>query len=239
MEKTWASGAVELLRHADSHIDLATAFDKRIAFISVDNCVETCVRSFLSMPQSKSGIKVSKSQLDEALNSFPKLIELLYANVPNAVTGIDAGDVEHYHRIRNTLYHSGTGLSVDDQYLHAYRSIAVLLLANLFDVVHVRKNELPLRLDSLILNWSRIDKLVRDRLAAAGVDYSHTYKWEMAFQAGVLNMKLVEELTDVRMARNRLAHSIEVDPKDVAYWVEKSSLLLEKLTAGTDSRGGV
>ena len=43
MEKTWASGAIELLRHADSHIHLETAFDRRIAFISVDNSVETSI----------------------------------------------------------------------------------------------------------------------------------------------------------------------------------------------------
>jgi hypothetical protein len=44
MESTWASGASELLRHADSHINLNSAFDKRIAFISIDNCVETIIR---------------------------------------------------------------------------------------------------------------------------------------------------------------------------------------------------
>ena len=40
MEKTWASGALELLRHAYSHIEGDSAFDKRMAFISIDNCVE-------------------------------------------------------------------------------------------------------------------------------------------------------------------------------------------------------
>ena len=60
MDKTWASGAIELLRHADSHIHLDTAFDKRIAFISIDNAVETLMRTFLSLPFSKSKIKVSR-----------------------------------------------------------------------------------------------------------------------------------------------------------------------------------
>ena len=36
-------------------------------------------------------------------------------------------DIEHYHRIRNTLYHNGTGLSVDEQYLLAYRQIAAII----------------------------------------------------------------------------------------------------------------
>ena len=78
MEKTWASAAIELLRHADSHIDLESAFDKRIAFISIDNCVEICVRTFLSLPEGKSGIKVSRGEVEAASTSFPKLVELLF-----------------------------------------------------------------------------------------------------------------------------------------------------------------
>src|SRR5690348_9927841 len=114
MEKTWASGAVELLRHADSHIDLDSAFDKRIAFISIDNCVETCIRTFLSLPALKSGIKVSRAELESASPSFPKLVDLLFSNAGARLSGLDSSDIEHYHRIRNRLYHEGTGLSVDE-----------------------------------------------------------------------------------------------------------------------------
>ena len=117
MKSTWASGAIELLRHADSHIDINTAFDKRIAFISIDNCVETIIRTCLSLPKSKSGFKVKKQELDEAGNSFPRLLSLLFKYVPEKLIGIDEADIEHYHRIRNKLYHDGTGLSVDDEYL--------------------------------------------------------------------------------------------------------------------------
>ena len=37
MNNTWTSGAIELLGHAGGHVKLDTAFDKRIAFISIDN----------------------------------------------------------------------------------------------------------------------------------------------------------------------------------------------------------
>ena len=72
MEHTWASGAIELIRHADSHIHLETAFDRRIAFISIDNSVETSIRTFLSLPSVKSGVKVSRKDIDAVENSFPK-----------------------------------------------------------------------------------------------------------------------------------------------------------------------
>jgi hypothetical protein len=64
VEHTWASGAIELNRHADSHIHLETAFDRRIAFISIDNSVETTIRTFLSLPVSKSGIKVPHKDME-------------------------------------------------------------------------------------------------------------------------------------------------------------------------------
>src|ERR1700756_2757915 len=101
MENTWASGAIELLRHADSHIDLETAFDRRIAFISIDNAVETMIRTFLSLPKGKSGIHIPKRDLDEAENSFPRLLGLLWTHAGSRLTGIDEWDIEHYHRIRN------------------------------------------------------------------------------------------------------------------------------------------
>lgn len=229
MEKTWASGAIELLRHADSHIDLDSAFDKRIAFISIDNCVETAVRTFLSLPESKSGIKVTRGDFESAASSFPKLVSLVFALASDRLPGLDPGDVEHYHRIRNRLYHEGTGLSVDEQYLVAYRSIAVVLLESLFDVSYAKHGDERSQLDALILNWNRIDHIVRSRIKDAGIDYAHTYKWEEAVQAGVLHMDMVQDLTELRMARNRLVHSTDVDSEDVAHWVRKSRSLLAAL----------
>ena len=104
MEKTWASGALELLKHAHSHIEGGSAFDKRMAFISIDNCVEVSIRSFLALPNSKSGIAVSRSELKAINGSFPKLLKLLVTRAPNRLSGLDTADIEHYHRIRNTLY---------------------------------------------------------------------------------------------------------------------------------------
>lgn len=90
------------------------------------------IRTYLSLPKSKSGVKVDRKDLEESGNSFPKLLALLEKYAAK-VTEIDATDIEYYHRIRNTLYHEGTGLSVDDQYIMAYRGIAAVLLENLFN----------------------------------------------------------------------------------------------------------
>ena len=226
MEKTWASGALELLKHAHSHIEGDSAFDKRMAFISIDNCVEVSIRSFLALPNSKSGIAVSRSELKAINGSFPKLLELLVTRAPNRLSGLDTADIEHYHRIRNTLYHEGTGLSVDEQYLLAYRGIAEILMQNLFDVTMKPPAPQP-SLETLIYSWNRIEHLVKTALDNAG--FTSTFNWEEAFAAGLLSPADVANLTELRMARNRLVHSDTVDAEEISFWARKSADVLKKL----------
>lgn len=233
MESTWASGAIELLGHADSHFDLKTAFDKRIAFISIDNSVETMIRSYLSLPKSKSGIKVSRKELDEAGNNFPSLLGLLSSHAADKLVGIDAADVEHYHRIRNTLYHEGTGLSVDDQYLMAYRGIAGVLLQNLFGSSVGPSNAGPDTLERLIVNWNNIEQIIRERTEAKGV--SPTQIWEKALAAGLADDRDLELLGDLRKARNRLVHSSSINKEELAHWVNTSGELLKKISESTQT----
>ena len=227
MDSTWASGAIELLRHADSHINLNTAFDKRIAFISVDNSVETIIRTFLSLPSSKSGIKVARKDIEEAGNVFPQLLELLYKHASNKLVGIDDADIEHYHRIRNKLYHEGTGLSVDDQYLKAYRSIAELLLGNLFNASVKPASKDRNTLERLILNWNEIEHEINKRIGNIGITTTHN--WEKAIAAGITNDIDADNVKNLKTARNRLVHSREIDKKDLEYWVDISEAILKKL----------
>lgn len=228
MEHTWASGAIELLRHADSHINLETAFDRRIAFISIDNSVETSIRTFLALPQSKSGIKVPRNDLKDLENSFPGLLTLLWKHASKRLTGIDEADIEHYHRIRNTLYHNGTGLSVDEQYLLAYRQIAALLLKNLFHVALGEPKPAP-TLERLIVLWNKIEEALNAKLKKAGIDRKRTFFWEEAKMAGVFSEPDILNLTELRMIRNKQVHSSKLDTKQVEYAVGLAEQLLSKL----------
>ncbi|MDF1754672.1 MAG: hypothetical protein P1U89_17945 [Verrucomicrobiales bacterium] len=229
MENTWASGAVELLKHADSHIHLETAFDRRIAFISIDNSVETSIRTFLSLPKSKSGVSVKRKDLEGAENSFPRLLALLWQNAGSRLTGVDEADIEHYHRIRNKLYHDGTGLSVDEQYLRAYRQIAVLMLKNLFGVAMGDPRPAP-TLERLIVLWNKIEEAFNARLKKEGIDRGHTFFWEDAMKSGVLASEDIKSLTELRMIRNKNVHSSTLDVNQISYAVDLAEKLLEKLT---------
>jgi hypothetical protein len=68
MEEIWASGSLELLRHADSHIQFDSAFDSRIAFISI----ETSIRTFISLLEKILVVKFQKKEVDEAGSSFSR-----------------------------------------------------------------------------------------------------------------------------------------------------------------------
>jgi hypothetical protein len=232
MQETWASGALELLKHADSHISLDTAFDSRIAFISIDNSVETSIRTFISLPHKKSGIKFPSKEINEAGNSFPKMVDLLFKYASSKIIGLDDSDIEHYHRIRNQLYHNGTGLGVDERYLHAYRQIAAVLLNNLFDVdVPLQtQSEKPTLVD-LILLFNEVESQIKRKLQKGGVDTGHTFKWEIAEKEGIISIDDVKKLTELRMIRNTQVHSKaeDIDLKRISLGITLAEQLLKKL----------
>jgi hypothetical protein len=207
MKDTWASGALELLRHSELHIQANSAFDKRIAFISIDNCVETAIRTFLSLPSSKSGVKIPRKEVEDVANSFPKLVSLVFKHAPQKVAGLDESDIEHYHRIRNQLYHDGTGLSVDERYLSAYRLIACVLLNNLFDVSLKTENVQTPSLERLILLWNELESEVRHKLDMAKIRMPHPYKWNQVAKTGIIDMQTLKDIDKLRMIRNRQVHS--------------------------------
>ena len=94
MENTWASGSLELLNHAEAHMDEESAFDKRVAFISIDNSVEIAIRTFLGLPARHFlGTKPSRKEVESASNSFPNLLDLLVKYAANRLVGIDPMDI--------------------------------------------------------------------------------------------------------------------------------------------------
>lgn len=228
MNKTWTSGAIELLGHAEGHIKFDTAFDKRIAFISIDNAVEIIVKTYLSLPKQFFGAdRPSRKEIDNCNNSFTLYLSLLFKYADKKLIGIDPGDIEHYHRIRNTLYHDGTGLAVDQEYSNAYFTIARLLLKRLFNVELQEQHE-EASLEKLIVNWNHIEETLTEILES-GLVHAGTYKWEDAISKGLLTNDLVEEITNLRQLRNQIVHSNSIDNLQLQTTFQKSKLVLLEL----------
>lgn len=135
VHRTWASGSCELLRHASDHMAFSSAFDRRVAYISVDNAVELTLRTFVALPpRFFEGQGPRREEVDESTGSFTKLIELAAKHAKRRLDGVDLNDLDFYHSLRNTLYHHGTGISVDEKHLARYYQLAAELLQRLLDV---------------------------------------------------------------------------------------------------------
>jgi hypothetical protein len=132
--KLWIAGPRELLNHAFEHLAIGKPFDFRIAMISIDNAVELTIKTYLGLPKRIRGsVGPPLRRIQESGSTFPALLDLLEEFAGEKLDGIDLGDIEVYHRLRNTLYHEGNGVIVDQEFVDTYLQIAKVLLNNFLD----------------------------------------------------------------------------------------------------------
>lgn len=73
--------------------------------ISIDNAVELMVKTYLGLPKRVTGLLISRREFQEIQEAFPSLLDALEKYAADKLTGIDLGEIEWYHRLRNQLYH--------------------------------------------------------------------------------------------------------------------------------------
>jgi hypothetical protein len=216
--KIWTAGPRELLDHASSHLACGKAFDYRIAMISIDNAVELAVKTYLSLPKRIRGTEGPPyKRLEEASSSFPVLLDLLEQYAGSKISGIELGDIEVYHRLRNTLYHDGNGITVDPEYVNSYLQIAKILLNNLLGIrIEAEKPNLPSSsLGDLVSKWALIVEEVRNlqRLCLIKeIDPNepvlHTV--DRLIGAGIIDVGFRDKLKHANALRNKLVHGISM-----------------------------
>lgn len=140
MTRPWTDGPEELLQHAAEHLDLGGDFDRRIAMVSIDNAVELTIKTYIGLPQRTRGSKgPSRLELEAAGESFPALLDLLDKHASQQIIGFSLDDIEWYHRLRNQLYHSGNGITVERAKVETYLELAIGLFTSLFGTAPVLK----------------------------------------------------------------------------------------------------
>ena len=102
-ESPWASGPSELLRHGLSLLADDTDSNRRFAMIAIDNSVELMLRTYLELPRRVTGLRISRQKLQDMSDSFPSLLDAIEEHASDKLTGIDLGEIEWYHRLRNQL----------------------------------------------------------------------------------------------------------------------------------------
>ncbi|MFC1934669.1 hypothetical protein ACFLXX_05955 [Chloroflexota bacterium] len=217
-KKIWTSGPRELLDHAFSHLTGGKAFDFRIAMISIDNAVELAIKTYLSLPKRIRGLEgPPRKRLEEASSSFPALLDLLEEYAGSKLSGIELGDIEVYHRLRNTLYHDGNGVTVDPEYVDSYLQIAKILLNNLLGIrVEAEDTSLPSSsLGDLVSKWAIVVQEVRklhrvyvNKEISINEPVLHTV--DRLITLGVLDRQFRDRVRRVNNVRNKLVHSASI-----------------------------
>jgi hypothetical protein len=225
MIKIWAAGPKELLDHSFEHLKAGKAFDYRIALISIDNAVELTIKTYLGLPKRIRGTEgPSRKRLEEAIPNFSTLIDLLEEFAGSKLAGIELGDIEVYHRLRNTLYHDGNGVTVDPIYVDSYLQIAQVLLSNLLGLkVENNETKLPTSLlGDLVSKWAILVEEIRNlHQIYIQTDISlyepvlHTV--DRLITSGFLDSQFRNRLRTANAVRNKLVHSasIELDQDNI------------------------
>jgi hypothetical protein len=132
IKSPWATGPGEILRHGLDLLQRDSDVNRRLAMISIDNAVELMIKTYLGLPKRITGLAISRKAYDESAQSFPKLLDALETYAADKINGIDLGEIEWYHRLRNELYHQGNGLTVERDKVEVYAELSNLLFENLF-----------------------------------------------------------------------------------------------------------
>ena len=238
--KPWASGPVELMNHASEHLAKGSSFDLRIALISVDNSVELAIRTYLGLPKRSRGAPgPSRQELESIKNSFPGLLDLFEKYAQQHLDGIELGDIEWYHRLRNQLYHDGNGITVEKQQVDAYYQIARILIENLYGEEGVEeptreKDDTATRLGVFIQKWALLDKELRSRANVNLPKNKHVSGPLFAIVDGLYTKGL--DLRDIRkdlmmlsQIRNRIVHTGTGSDEILEESIKKVDTILARL----------
>lgn len=208
MSNPWTDGPRELIQHAVDHLANGSDFDRRIAMISIDNAVELMIKTFLGLPKRTRGANgPGRKELETASESFPALLDLLQTFAADKIIGLSLDDIEWYHRIRNQLYHSGNGITVERSKVETYFQLSVTLYESLFGVAppiqHV--SNVATKIGQFFQLWNQFDRALRSKLPPKD-DFA--YYWKRDYVASISDEAagLWESLTTFR---NQLVYGLE------------------------------
>jgi hypothetical protein len=210
----WATGPFEILQHGLDLLAKDSDANRRLAMISIDNAVELTIKTYLSLPQRVTGLAMSKKDFTEISESFPKLLDALETHAKTRLEGIDLGEIEWYHRLRNQLYHQGNGLTVERQKVEVYAKLATLLFRNLFGIESTEPHHVPPpakdSLGEFLELWIEVEKKLQALAARYLPDNKHRaslLSTIMALDArGFIAIETSKELQELRLFRNELVH---------------------------------
>ncbi len=209
-DKPWTKGPGEILRHAFSLLEEDTDTSRRIAMILVDNSIELILKTFIGLPYRITGIRIPRKEIEEAKASFPGLLDAIEKNADSKLDGIDFGEIEWYHRLRNQLYHDGNGLTVERERVEVYAELANILFERLFGERLLDIDEDPnKKLGQFIHYWSILENTI---LAVADLEAGETKlrgvfdAIQLLLEKNMMSSYQSNKLREIQKLRNKLVH---------------------------------
>ena len=131
----WQRGPAELIQHGIFHLHSGTDFDYRMAFLLLDIGVESLFKTFLVLPDQHVGSSTKYSDREKAAKGKHfELVQGIREVAQQRLNGFDLDHIQHYHRVRNQLYHQWNDTSVQADTVYEYAELAVGLLERLLKV---------------------------------------------------------------------------------------------------------
>ena len=236
----WSSGPGEILQHGLELLRRDTDSHRRLAMLSIDNAVELTIKTFLGLPKRVTGLSIGRRKYSEISESFPKLLDALEEHASGRINGVDLGEIEWYHRLRNQLYHQGNGLTVEREKVEVYAGLAKVLFEQLFghelEVKGSDDAELLGRflrswvgLEQVLLAWA--SKLRRKTMSRpAPSDATRRLATRKLVGLRVIEEGVAREIDELRATRNRWVHAPGDDPKEMPAIQEEMIERIEEIT---------
>ncbi len=131
----WQEGPVGLLRFARNTSRSDDPLNQLVAFLLLDVCVETTMRTFLSLPDGLAPTKVKYFERRKfSEGNFHDLTRGIEATCATPIAPTDLHYVKYYHAKRNQLYHQGSGITVAADDVKRYMGVAASVLEQLLGV---------------------------------------------------------------------------------------------------------
>ena len=212
----WSKGPAEILSKGFNLLNENTPSSTRIAMILVDNAVELMLQTFISLPKRITGISITRKVRDEYCKNFPSLLDGIEAVAEDRLVGINLGEFEWFHRIRNRLYHEGNGLTVGKHDVEIYAELSLKLFSALFECdleIKDYETDSAKLVGEFFNDWIEIE---RNIVAMSGSDKRVPFLIAIRKLAadGTLSAEQVRDIEKVRNIRNQLVHG-EAEPEEM------------------------
>lgn len=203
----WASGPGEILRHGLSLLKKDSDTNRRLAMISIDNAVELMIKTYLGLPTRITGLKITRKEYQEFSDSFPRLLDALENYAADKINGIDLGEIEWFHRLRNELYHQGNGLTVERDKIEVYSELSNLLFEKLFGFRLIEPEDDKTRLLGDFMDaWISFERTL---VSISQTKYKYNtprFGIQRLLLDGIISQSESTEIENIRRVRNEVIH---------------------------------